>query len=229
MTAEVANLLAEIRRSGGEVRLLGCDKLKLVAPAALLPELTEPVRAAKPMLLAALAATGRKPGVTLKGGGGVINPWRAVEQRNPQSYRIAVLPCQRRTGAPDIARRWLIGAPFTLPARQVDLPGGRLRTNGTCGMASECRIGSAQGAAPRLVDLPRSLLQTAIACTSTSSVVCSLSVSVGVGMRLPRSVCLDWRRLHLLRAIHLSARIGAVEWATGAACMSQWGCLPQIA
>jgi hypothetical protein len=76
MTAEVANLLAEIRRSGGEVRLLGCDKLKLVAPAALLHELTERVRAAKPMLLAALAATGRKPGVTLKGGGGVINPWR---------------------------------------------------------------------------------------------------------------------------------------------------------
>jgi hypothetical protein len=43
MTAEVANLLAEIRRSGGEVRLLGCDKLKLIAPAALLPELTERV------------------------------------------------------------------------------------------------------------------------------------------------------------------------------------------
>ena len=52
MRADVANLLAEIRRSGGEVRLVGRDKLKLVAPAALLPELTERVRAAKPMLLA---------------------------------------------------------------------------------------------------------------------------------------------------------------------------------
>ena len=71
-----AILIAEIRRAGGDVLLVGRDKLKLVAPAALLPELTERVRTAKPMLLAALAGTRQKPGVTLEDGGGVINPWR---------------------------------------------------------------------------------------------------------------------------------------------------------
>jgi len=30
MTGDTANLLAEIRRSGGYVRLVGCDRLKLV-------------------------------------------------------------------------------------------------------------------------------------------------------------------------------------------------------
>jgi hypothetical protein len=74
MTADAANLLAEIRRSGGDVRLVGCDRLKLVVPAALLPELAERVRAAKPMLLAALADTARK--VSAAQGGGGLNPWR---------------------------------------------------------------------------------------------------------------------------------------------------------
>jgi hypothetical protein len=39
MTADAADLLGEIRRSGGHVTLVGCDRLKLVAPTALLPEL----------------------------------------------------------------------------------------------------------------------------------------------------------------------------------------------
>jgi len=56
----VADLLAEIHRSGGNLRLVGCDRLKLVAPRALLPELTDRVRAAKPKLLAALAEPRRK-------------------------------------------------------------------------------------------------------------------------------------------------------------------------
>jgi len=76
MTADVANLLIEIRSSGGDVRLVGGDRLKLVAPTALLPELAERVRAAKPMLLAALADNGRKGGVAHGGGGGVSNPQR---------------------------------------------------------------------------------------------------------------------------------------------------------
>jgi len=76
MTADAANLLAEIRRSGGDVRLAGCDKLKLVAPTALLPELAERVRASKPMLLAALTDTGQKASAAQEGGGGVFNPWR---------------------------------------------------------------------------------------------------------------------------------------------------------
>src|SRR5215472_10005948 len=76
MTVEVANLLAEIRRSGGDVRLIRWDRLKLVAPRAILPELTERVRASKPVLLAALADTGPRPGAAQKRGGGVPNPWR---------------------------------------------------------------------------------------------------------------------------------------------------------
>jgi hypothetical protein len=35
------NLLAEIRRVGGDVRMVGPDRLKLSAPAALLPKLAE--------------------------------------------------------------------------------------------------------------------------------------------------------------------------------------------
>jgi len=73
MTADATNLLAEIHRAGGDVRLVGCDSLKLVAPKALLPELAERVRAAKPMLLAALAGTGPKPSGS-KEGGGALNP-----------------------------------------------------------------------------------------------------------------------------------------------------------
>ena len=75
MTADAANLLAEIRRLGGDVRLVGCDRLKLVAPTALLPELTERVRAAKPMLLAALADIGQIASAAQEGRGGVLNPW----------------------------------------------------------------------------------------------------------------------------------------------------------
>jgi hypothetical protein len=76
MTADAANLLAEIRRSGGDVRLVGCDRLKLVAPTALLPELAQRVRAAKPMLLAALADIGQIASAAQEGGGGVLNPRR---------------------------------------------------------------------------------------------------------------------------------------------------------
>ena len=54
MMADAVNLLAEIRRLGGDVKLISCDKLRLVAPTALMPELAERVRAAKPMLVAVL-------------------------------------------------------------------------------------------------------------------------------------------------------------------------------
>jgi len=84
MAADAVNLLAEIRRSGGDVRLVGCDRLKLVAPTALLPELAERVRASKPMLLAALADTCRIASAAQEGGGGVLNPRRnsATPQRS---------------------------------------------------------------------------------------------------------------------------------------------------
>jgi hypothetical protein len=73
MTADVTHLLAEIRRSGGDVKLVGCNRLKLVAPKALLPELTDRVRAVKPMLLAALADTASQVSTA---GGGVLSPRR---------------------------------------------------------------------------------------------------------------------------------------------------------
>jgi hypothetical protein len=76
MTADAVNLLAEIRRSGGDVRLVGCDRLKLIAPKALLPELTDRVRAAKPMLLATLADTASQVSTAQRVGGGVSNPRR---------------------------------------------------------------------------------------------------------------------------------------------------------
>jgi hypothetical protein len=76
MTAKAASLLAEIRRSGGDVRLAGRDTLKLVAPAALLPELAERVRAAKPMLLAVLEDSDAKAGAAHVSGGRLLNPWR---------------------------------------------------------------------------------------------------------------------------------------------------------
>jgi hypothetical protein len=74
MTADAASLLAEIRRSGGDVRLVSYNRLKLVAPMPLLAELAKRVRAAKPMLLAALADTGRQ--AAQEGGDGVSNPSR---------------------------------------------------------------------------------------------------------------------------------------------------------
>jgi hypothetical protein len=37
MTVEATNLLAEIRRLGGDVKLISCDKLRLIAPTASAP------------------------------------------------------------------------------------------------------------------------------------------------------------------------------------------------
>jgi len=82
MTGEAADLLTKIRRAGGDVRLVGCDRLKLVAPITLLPELAERVRAVKPLLLAVLADdTSAAQG----DGEGVAYPWRnrATAQHSP--------------------------------------------------------------------------------------------------------------------------------------------------
>jgi len=76
MTADIVALLVEIRRSGGDVRLVGRNRLKLVAPTALLPVLVERVRAAKPMLLAALADPASQVNIAQESGGGVSNPRR---------------------------------------------------------------------------------------------------------------------------------------------------------
>jgi hypothetical protein len=92
---EVADLLAEIHRSGGDLRLVGCDRLKLVAPKALLPELTDRVRAAKPMLLAALADTASQVSTAQEGGGGVLNPRRntaTVQHRTAWSSSDRAIP-----------------------------------------------------------------------------------------------------------------------------------------
>jgi hypothetical protein len=54
MTAAAIDLLAEIRRSGGDVKVTAPDRLKVIAPAKLLPDLVERVRAVKPELLSVL-------------------------------------------------------------------------------------------------------------------------------------------------------------------------------
>ncbi len=48
-------ILTEVRRRGGDIKLIAPDRLKVLAPTALLPELVEKVRAVKPALLVALA------------------------------------------------------------------------------------------------------------------------------------------------------------------------------
>jgi hypothetical protein len=57
MMANVLDLLAAVRRAGGDVKLAGPDRLRLIAPAPVLPALAAQVRAAKPLLIAVLAST----------------------------------------------------------------------------------------------------------------------------------------------------------------------------
>ena len=82
MTADAVDLLAEIRRLGGDVKLISCDKLKLVAPTALMPELAKRVRVAKPTILAVLAD---KPSPARRDGEGLLYPRRnrATAQHSP--------------------------------------------------------------------------------------------------------------------------------------------------
>ncbi len=51
------DVLAAIRARGGDVRVIAPDRLKVLAPAALLPDFVEQVRAVKPQLLATLAVS----------------------------------------------------------------------------------------------------------------------------------------------------------------------------
>jgi hypothetical protein len=55
MTAAL-DILAAIRRSGGDVKVVAPDRLKVVAPPALLSDLVEQVRAVKSALLLVLLA-----------------------------------------------------------------------------------------------------------------------------------------------------------------------------
>jgi hypothetical protein len=56
MSGHALDLLATIRRHGGDVKVVAPDRLRVVAPPVLLPEFLEQVRAVKPELLTALAA-----------------------------------------------------------------------------------------------------------------------------------------------------------------------------
>jgi hypothetical protein len=153
MTADAVNLLAEIRRLGGDVKLVSCDKLKLVAPSALMPELIKRVRVAKPMLLAVLADnTSRSRGM----GRGCYTPGATVQQRNTHRlglYGNRSFPYRLPNGTPAIVRRWPIGAPFTLPTRPRRWPGAKLRTGGTDYTARDGRLGNAPAVTSRLAVL----------------------------------------------------------------------------
>jgi len=187
MTADVADLLAEIRRSGGDVRLIGCDRLKLVAPKALLPELTDRVRAAKPMLLAALADTALQVSTAQEGGGGVSNPRRnGATAQHPTVES----PRQQPTASPDIDMHWLVGAPFMPPAKRRGSLGAKLKITGICNTGSARLIGNARAAANRLAGSLRSTSEMATACISmarTGSTACSLSANAGVARQPPGS------------------------------------------
>src|SRR6266446_4206439 len=58
MTAGALDVLAAIRRSGGDVKVVAPDRLKVVAPPALLPDLVKQVRAMKSELLVVLVGVG---------------------------------------------------------------------------------------------------------------------------------------------------------------------------
>lgn len=54
MSAAALDLLAEIRRHGGDVKMIAPGRLRVIAPNRMLSEIAEQVRAVKPQLLAAL-------------------------------------------------------------------------------------------------------------------------------------------------------------------------------
>jgi hypothetical protein len=64
MTARALDILSAIRRNGGDIRLIAPDRLKVVAPATLLPDFVEQARAVKSDLLAALATNAPSPETT---------------------------------------------------------------------------------------------------------------------------------------------------------------------
>jgi hypothetical protein len=79
MTAGALDLLCAIRGQVGDVSLIAPDRLKVVAPAALLPDFVEQARAVKSELVAALAAMkpSPKPSDHINGPGGVeARRWR---------------------------------------------------------------------------------------------------------------------------------------------------------
>jgi hypothetical protein len=64
MTAGALDLLGAIRGQGGDVSLVAPDRLKVVAPAALLAHFVEQARAVKSDLLTALTTKAPSPGTT---------------------------------------------------------------------------------------------------------------------------------------------------------------------
>jgi hypothetical protein len=87
MNADAVNLLAEIRRLGGDVKLVSSDKLKLIAPSTLLPDLIKKVRVAKPMLLNVLA---NDSALTQRDGEGVS--YRSLDRATAQHSPVESSP-----------------------------------------------------------------------------------------------------------------------------------------
>ena len=147
MTGDAINLLlAEIRRSGGDVRLVGADRLKLVARTSLLPELTERVRAAKPRLRTAV----RKLLPRNRKGEGYQTPVITAQRCNTLQaslYRIAPDPGRQPTGAPAIAKRWTIGGLSTRSKKPRGSPGTRCSGAGIGCMEGRRPPGNVPGAA----------------------------------------------------------------------------------
>jgi hypothetical protein len=145
MTADAVNLLREIRRAGGDVRLVGCNRLKLVAPITLLAELAERVRAAKPMLLAVLADNT----TPVQGDGeGVSYPSsnRATLQHSlAESSPDPTMPIPAADWCARYREALAYWSGFHAPSEAARLAWARWRTDGTRLTASASRRISAPG------------------------------------------------------------------------------------
>jgi hypothetical protein len=106
MKANALTVLAAIRRAGGDIRVIGEDRLKVLAPAALLPEFVARARAAKPELLAALigevaSEAGQAPQAA------VLNYWRVLfEERARQRSAGYSKPAATRLAWGEVVETW---------------------------------------------------------------------------------------------------------------------------
>src|SRR5215469_5398290 len=106
MKSNALAVLAAIRRAGGDIRVIGEDRLKVLAPAALLPEFVARARAAKPELLAALigavaSGAGQAPLAT------DLNYWRVLfEERSKRRSAGYSKPAATRLAWGEVVETW---------------------------------------------------------------------------------------------------------------------------
>jgi hypothetical protein len=116
MKANALTVLAAIRRAGGDIRVIGEDRLKVLAPASLLPEFVAQARAAKPELLAALASN-LAPGTGHDPQAPDLDNWRAMfEERSKERSGGYSKPIAMRLAWGEVVETWCELHPVPLPA-----------------------------------------------------------------------------------------------------------------